>query len=294
MGTELHLAFQSIAAKVGVALPSPLANLLASGKTTYGPAWQSTWRMRCLVDPPALISCFDFEWIDAGRSRETIVEWLNPEFQAGRSFLPFAKSGAGDSYCLTLTEANEVGVAYIWHDNDESCMLHRNFSDFVCAQFLDTLADLSHLLEDDGFTEEEAVQVVRTDIFQVAGCMEPSARDYLLAFRDLEPSYRMPVNSAQRRSSKGVFSLISEEQLAAEMLKFPPPDGPPFVITARWECRRRNDTQTIPETITWERLALDPAKKMQAIRAYQAEKAVSLSVAKLAVDQYVADSQGDI
>lgn len=293
MSTESHLAFQAIAAEVGIALPLPMVNLLASGRATYGATWQNMWRMRCLNDPPALASCFDFEWIDAVRSKEAIVEWLNPEFQAGRSFLPFAISGAGDSYCLMPTETDEFGVAYIWHDRDESSIRYRNFSDFLCAQFLTAFADLSHLL-DSGFTEEEALRVVKTDVLQVAACMEPSTRDYLLAFGDLKPAYRMPVDQLRSSSSKGVFSLISEEQLAAEMLRFPQPSDPPLLIAARWECGKWNSAQATPEIIKWEKLALDPAKRMQAIRAYQAEKDVSLSVAKLAVDQYVADSQGSI
>ena len=93
--------FQALAEQTSLPLPPLLAQLLASGQTHYGPDWASTWRERSLQGSPAFISWDDFEWQRAEDARTTISDWLNPADQAGRRFLPFGESGAGDAFCLT-------------------------------------------------------------------------------------------------------------------------------------------------------------------------------------------------
>lgn len=279
--------FPTLSARTGIDLPEALVRLMDGGRTDYGPAWREQWRGRCLRDPPALISCFDFEWIDAARSQEVIDGWLNPAWQAGRAFLPFAETGAGDSLCFVPFGAGQVGVALIRHDSDEGRIGHMSFSDFVCVQFLGVFADFGHLLgEEDGFTEAEALRIVRADVRQVAGCLDAAARDYLLPFCDLEPAHQ-PFSDGPRSRPRRVFSLISQERFAAEMRRFPGPALAPFPIAERWRIPR-GGPRAGPEVVDWKTLALDPAMKMRAIRAYQAEHAVGLAAAKAAVEEHAA------
>jgi hypothetical protein len=125
------MSFDDLSRRTGIEIPPLLAQLLAGG-------------------PPELASFSDFEWIDAAEAAGTIDEWLDAKWQDGRRFLPFAQSGAGDAYCLMPLDGtgtgtgggDTVGVAFVWHDAEESRIEHASFSDFVCAKFLQTFADM--------------------------------------------------------------------------------------------------------------------------------------------------------
>lgn len=121
--------YETLSTQTGIALPPLLKEFLASGKTHYGPDWADTWRQRCLQDPPLFMSWQDFEWIDAEASREVIEGWLHPGAQNGRSFLPFAQSGAGDAWCLTPLDTHGVGVALVLHDDEASSVAHACFDE---------------------------------------------------------------------------------------------------------------------------------------------------------------------
>jgi hypothetical protein len=278
-------SYTLIADETGIPLPDVLQRLLASGRTNYAPDWQSTWRERILTSPPALISCYDFEWLDAASSSEVIADWLNPQFQSGLRFLPFGRNRAGDVFCLTPINSQSVGIAHVFHDHNDSEIGYRSFVDFVCTRFLETFADLSHLLDD--FSEAEAIEILKTDVTHVSEFLNPELKEYLRGFCRLSLAHR-EYRDGPRARPRHTLSLISQEQLSVELLKFPNPPAAALHIVARWEvpsfASRVPAAQLIPD---WRVDALKVDKKFSAIQSYQREHGVSLSEAKHAVDSYI-------
>jgi hypothetical protein len=277
--------FESLAQETGISLPPLLQRLLASGRTVYGPDWRTTWRERSLKCPPPLVSGFDFEWLTARDSRECVVDWLNPAFQGGRRFLPFAQNGAGDAYCLVPLDDMAVGVSLVAHDDDHSRVAHASFSDFVCVSFLDTFANLSHLLGER--PEQEALDVLRADVSHVAKGMDPETGDYLRSFLDLAAVWRTPAPGCMA-APREQLSLIDQHRLAMEHARFPAPPLAPFEVVARWEVPLSvaQTADAVPST-DWRALALEPGAKMSAVRAYQQQHGVGLTEAKRAVDEHL-------
>jgi hypothetical protein len=284
-------SFALIADEAGIPLPGLLNSLLETGRTDYGSDWQSTWRERILTSPPPLISCYDFEWLDAASSRREIADWLNPQFQDGRSFLPFGRNGAGDVFCLMPTDGQSVGVAHIFHDYDDSEIGYRSFVDFVCTRFLETFADMSHLLDD--FSEQEALEIVRADVAHVSKFLDPQIREYLQSFSRLPPAHREYRDGPKARP-RVALSLIAQDDLSVELLRFPAPSVGPFPIVARWDVPSYASRRPAPEPIPdWRIVALTSGKKFSAIQSYQKEYGVSLSEAKNAIDDYIHTHSAD-
>ena len=292
--------FESLADQTGIALPDLLRALIADDLTHYGPDWKNTWKQRLLDKPPAFSICWDFEWAEPDICAEEIDDWLNPESQQGRCFLPFAQSGAGDLYCLMPYEdANghrHVGVAFVWHDDDESEIEHASFEDFACSQVLNALVDLRQLSQ--SFSTEEVLQIVQKDVHQITQHMAEDRKQWLrslcagpLTQRDFRCGPKAPVEK--------VWSLISQELLEDELAKFTSPEIR-FPVTARWDCATYSPQETAsahltlppPPAPSWKQLALDPAHKMAAIQLYQKEHSTTLLIAKQAVDQFIQQQRG--
>jgi len=278
--------FESIASENGIPLPDLLRNLLIAGATEYGADWSSTWRERCLNNPPALISCHDFEWIDATASLREIKDWLNPDAQGGKKFLPFAKSGAGDIYCLMPLVGSDgeqfIGVAYIWHDDDRHRIRNRSFTDFVCSSFLESFADL-----ESSFPSQEALQSIKADVEQVTRFMSTEHRNYLRGFLQF-PLLERAVQDGPRSQPHKIWSLISGEQLEIELKKFPPP-GLPLSIVSRDDLF----AEPVPG-LNWRDYAnnsSNPKNAYAAMESYRKEKGVSWAEAKAAVEQYITDPE---
>ncbi|NVE01448.1 SMI1/KNR4 family protein [Massilia sp. BJB1822] len=225
--------FEALASQTGISLPPLLKNLLAFGKTAYGSDWSATWRERMLAGGPAFICWYDFEWLDAADARREVGEWLNPEAQDGKRFLPFAQSGAGDAYCLMPVDENSVGVALIFHDRETSRMIHRSFEDFVIAGYLECFANLDHLADDD-FSEDEILQCLKADVHGVTALMTEKQGAYLRSLCEQELAKR-EFHPGPKARPEHVLSLISQEQLEKELAAVPMPDLAPFSITAAWE-----------------------------------------------------------
>ncbi len=274
--------FSQLATETGIALPPLLRSLIASGKTTYGPDWSSTYQQRMLNDPPALISIDDFEWIDGEQARANIESWLNPSAQSGRVFLPFAQSGAGDAFCLIRHGVAEIGVAMIWHDDDESEMGYASFDDFVCSQFIETFSDLSHAVSDDCTAEEVAIQV-RMDVASVTELMDVRTREYLreLSARPLvERSYQR----GPRSKPEQVPSFISQAEMDVALAKFPKPNVPPFSVVARWEVRDAWLATCPRYTVTLTDCGATPKQVLVALKQLSAFS--SLTSAQLLLQQH--------
>ncbi|MES2610009.1 MAG: SMI1/KNR4 family protein [Pseudomonadota bacterium] len=287
----------ALAADAGIALPPLLRHLVAADATVYGPDWASTWRERCLGAPPPLISCSDFEWLDAQGVRTTAGEWLNPAFQNGQRFVPFAESGAGDAWCLVALEgAPEPGVALVLHDNDASEVGYRSFQDFACVQLLHALADLSDWTGEDGFSAEQACQVVSTDVDQVAAGMDAATGSWLRSLSHAQPLLR-DVRDGPRAQARNVLSLLSQEALQQALCRFVRPDVAPLAITARWECapaiERSAALLAAKEPPDWRALARGAGSKLAALRAHQQTHGSSPQQAKAAVDDFLENLPGN-
>lgn len=284
-------ALEAVSADTGIALPPLLRHLVAGGATVYGPDWATTWRDRCLSAPPPLISCSDFEWLDAPGVRTTAGEWLNPAYQNGQRLLPFAETGAGDAWCLVpIDGALQPGVALVRHDSGVSEVGYRSFQDFACVQLLQALADLSDWTGEDGFSAEQACQVVRSDVDQVAAGMDATTGAWLRALSRAQPLLR-EVRDGPRSPPRTVLSLVSQSALYEALGRFCPPDVPALPITARWECApamaRSKALLAAKAPPDWRALARKPGGKLAALRAHQQAHGSTLQQAKAAVDDFI-------
>ncbi|WP_235507256.1 SMI1/KNR4 family protein [Acidovorax sp. Leaf78] len=287
-------ALDDLATQVGIEVPALLRALVAAGATFYGPDWPGQWRTLCLTQPPAFISCEDFEWMDAQERADAAQEWLHAAAQGGRRFLPFAQNGAGDAYCLTLgvnaLPHTVAPVALVPHDDDEAMVLHASFDDFAAAMLLQSMADLSHQMDE--FSLEEAVTQTRLDVACTSALMLADSAERLQAMAGQAPQ-QQSVQDGPRARPRDVWALISPQQLAQELERLPDAQAAPlrFSVVPRWELRSAPAQEVnaptavqSPAALTWQSLAADPATRRQAIRAYQAEFGGDLPTAKAAVD----------
>lgn len=213
-----ELTFGDLSRRTGIALPPLLRQLIDSGQ-------------------PTLASFYDFEWIDARQAGEILDEWLDAKWQGGRRFLPFAQSGGGDAYCLVPLPggvvSDVVGVSLVWHDDEQSRVDHGTFSDFVCAMFLQTFADMSHLEAWDLSGPEIAERVI-ADVGVVTAFMDAKTAGWLQGLSRL-PVESRPYKAGPRAKPEQVPSLISQAQLDEELTRFQLQDSEAFAVTPRWE-----------------------------------------------------------
>jgi hypothetical protein len=235
--------FETLSVRTGIPLPKLLRELIAAGRTTYGPDWQTTYRERIANDPPALISVYDFEWIDSKQAENDIAEWLNPDAQCGRVFLPFASSGAGDAFCLmpfqTPNSNTQIGVAMIWHDDDASKIGYASFEDFVSTKLIETMGDFEHLVDEECTAEQAAVKV-RADVVSVTALLDAEHRRFLCALAG-KPLMMREHRQGPRSKPQWVPSLIGQAEMEAAFVNFPDPKQGTFTVLPRWEVE---DAQT--------------------------------------------------
>jgi hypothetical protein len=274
-------SFHELSKTVGISLPPTLARWHDSGLTRYE-NWKETWRERMLNSPPALISAYDFEWIDADQSREVIAEWLNPERQNGMRFLPFAESGAGDSYCLIPVSGETLAVAFIWRHDFSGTLdwLGRSFDEFVYLRMIKTCADFSHLMND-RFTQEDAHRCLLADLTTMVKSLPQSFAERL------QPMMSRPVVVREDRKFgqvRQIPGLMSNQELEEE---FSFTGLPPLDIVE--PASPNVFTDPFPPPPSWQELANDPSNKLAAIRLYQTQHGVGMGAAKQVVDAYIAD-----
>jgi len=223
-GTRMA-TYAELAEDCGIALPAMLRQLIEAGHTSYGDdirAWQADWKGRTLAAQPVLSCMDDLEWIDAAQARETAEEWLNPGYQHGRRFLPFAESGAGDAYCLTPTASGGLGVALVWHDSDDSRVEWASFEAFVYDALVRSASDPSHLIED-GFTPAEAAACIKANVQILKGHLPQAMQaelDRLLAEAGTQASP----------------AWVGQDAANAALALLPTVAEAPFAVVPRWEC----------------------------------------------------------
>ena len=116
--------------------------LWEKGMIDWYKGWENTWKPNCnwhtevyptIKDkPPVLLHTgVDFEMLSP-------KEMLNYEFIDywdidKHKFIPFGQSGAGDLYAFykNKTNGNETPVVMVWHDENRTEILSKNFEDFI-------------------------------------------------------------------------------------------------------------------------------------------------------------------
>jgi hypothetical protein len=225
----LVVTFLQLAERCQIVLPDALHCLLNDGKTRYGTDtadWRKQWRSYMLAGTPAFSCVYDFEWLDPERAADTVEEWLNPTCQGGRKFLPFARSGAGDAYCLTPLANGDIGVALIWHDKACSSIGDASFEAFAYRILVESAWDCEHLLGDD-FTIGEARESVIAGMLSVAAYLPDRLRIALLQL--IEEASHSDAHQDQ---------IITEQQAKAALTILPHMDRQMFPIVPRWECEK--------------------------------------------------------
>ncbi|MGY5779076.1 hypothetical protein [Rhizobium sp. LEGMi135b] len=220
--------FETISAQCGIALPPILGRLLHDGKTDYGrdqADWKLNWRDYTLNAQPILSCVYDLEWIGAGKALQIVEKWLNPTFQNGRRFLPFAISGAGDAYCLMPMATGGIGAGLVWHDKGQSAVEMPSFESFIFSKLVESATDLEHLLDD--FTPYEARRSVIANIEVIIPYLP----------WDLSDRLQMLI-SGDLAGDESDSSLITLEAAETALSPLPSFEKEYFSVVPRWECGR--------------------------------------------------------
>lgn len=227
----------TLAQAAHIELPAILQALYRDGLTRYGKDradWQANWEHYLLEAPPALASSYDFEWLDAEAIAETIKGWLHPQSQNGRSFFPFAQSGAGDVFCLTEHEG-ECVVVYIWHDSDAHTIEAFSFADFIYSRLVTAMTDMSHLL-DDLSSAANARLCLLADIRRLTAYLPAEDATRLQAYLE-RPVIEVEVSYGRR--TEHVPCLITDEEYKQLMQEKRASESWPVNILARWFVQPR-------------------------------------------------------
>ncbi|NHZ93109.1 SMI1/KNR4 family protein [Massilia sp. CCM 8733] len=212
-------SFDALSASTGIALPATLRHLIDSGAASYD-------------DPErtAMAALYDVEWLSAGQAQQVIDRWLNPARQNGNLFLPFARSGAGDAYCVVRLRSGEEGVCMVWHDRPVSHLRYASFDRFVAAEYVTVFADLALIDDDDG----DPVAFLRADVARVAGSLDPSLLAVLDDCLD-KPAAEHPYRQGTKGRVEMVTALIGQDEEAALQARLGIADPLAFDVRARWE-----------------------------------------------------------
>ena len=119
----------------------------------------------------------------------------------------------------------------VWHDDEESQIEWASFDDFVTAQFLEAMAGLQ-LGE---FSEQEALQSLKADVWAVTALMDEARREYLRAFF-ARPLQWHEYRAGPKAQPEQALGLISQAELLAESARFCLAEPPVFAVVARWDC----------------------------------------------------------
>lgn len=212
-------SFDALSAATSIALPASLRHLIERGANSYDDP-----------DRTALSALYDFEWLSAAEAQEVVAGWLNPVKQNGNVFLPFARSGAGDAWCLVRLRSGEEGVCIVWHDADTSTLHYASFDHFVVGEYLNVFAELD-LLDDD---EGDPLAFLRADVARVSDLLDPALQGVLSGCLDKSPA-EYPYRQGPKARVEMVRALIAQDEFNALNATVSNPDPLAFGVVARWE-----------------------------------------------------------
>jgi hypothetical protein len=214
--------FQTLALEVNIPVPTELACLILRGLTSYDQG----------VEKSAFRSTYDFEWITIDEARAFVSDWLNPRFQSGHLFLPFAISGAGDAFCIIqLNDAQHTTCcAMVPHDDDTCNIYDRNFADFATTRLIEAMSDLSHLADD--VDEQSLAEYCRQDVRDTAACLPKDHAQHLLALAESELK---SVEVMYGRRKQLVPALLSGVESDAAFARYKNPSPIAVTIVPPWE-----------------------------------------------------------
>lgn len=144
-------ALAEIEQATGQAFPPLFHWITAEGRADWGATGNLWFREvfpTLLAQPPLLLHANEFEPIARNELREawedlTAEDHYNP-LREDLQLLPFARSGAGDTYCFWSNAPGfaEPPVLLVWHDDDRADILAANLQDFLFRKMVEAVAEL--------------------------------------------------------------------------------------------------------------------------------------------------------
>ncbi|MBN2979108.1 hypothetical protein [Pseudomonas lactucae] len=208
----MHLSFQSLAGDIGIELPERLATLLKISES----------------HPETLESLEDFFWIDAEQAQREIDEWLNPDDQPRRVFMPFASSGGGEHYCWVRLEDRACGVAQILHFGQLTSLAYDDISTFVASEYVRVASNLSNLP-----LRADFGAALSAEVALIQAALRP--QDYeLLQALFAKPHTPMNYRAGSKSPEKTVEAFISQDEARQLIAKLRNPKPREFAALRDW------------------------------------------------------------
>lgn len=143
-------ALPDIEQATGQAFPPLFKQLHAAGRLSWGrphPQWSEVVFPTLQAEPPVLLYAQEYEPLEPDELLEawqelTAEDHYNP-LRADLQLLPFARTGAGDSYCFWSNAPGvaEPPVVLVWHDDDRADVLAANYQDFLFRKMVEAVAE---------------------------------------------------------------------------------------------------------------------------------------------------------
>lgn len=146
----LKMTLSEIEQQYGFTYPALYSQLAGDGMLDvgeYGPDWNEQVFPTLKDRPTLLLHADDFELLSVKAVAEELDELHNADgerqIDPAFTFIPFAKTGAGDHYCFFANgqPMENMPVVLLWHDQDEVNYLAVNLQDFIVRTLLDSMAD---------------------------------------------------------------------------------------------------------------------------------------------------------
>lgn len=212
-------AFQKLALKIGIELPERFSALIDIAQS----------------DKNTMRSIYDVYWVNAEEAEREIDEWLNPADHEGRTFLPFATNGGGESYCFVRLENGATGIAQALHFGQMTSLAHTDISSWVTSHYVRAAADLSHLTyQTEVVTPQTEMGAALTHEVQLVHPALLPADRALLAELFSRPCVAMAFKDGSKSIPRTVNAFISQEEAELLQARLEQPDPIEFAVLRDW------------------------------------------------------------
>ena len=208
----MDTAFQTLALKLDIELPERFSALIAMAQS----------------DKQLMRSAYDLFWLDAEEAEREIDEWLHPDDQQGRTFLPFATNGSGEPHCFVRLETGAMGIAQALHYGQTTRLAHTDISSWVASHYVRVAAHVSRLTY-----QAEFGAALLYEVQSLHQALLPADRALL---DDLfsRPCVGMPFKEGPNSPSKTVSAFISQAEEKSLLKKLQQPDPIEFAVLRDW------------------------------------------------------------